>query len=328
LAFKSVPPDPASSPWLHLAAPLGKFGIALLIVSSFAAMFAPLVFLLEAESVLDPDAPASAPIALFADPGRVLAIADFVAILGVVLLSAAMALVLLALARGDNPLSLVTFLIGGAVLVCLAAWVPIMVYSQVQARGAISTLDAAAATGGWSIASLLLLAASLAYMAFTIRFENGVKHRRLTSYWWPAYGAVNVLGSVAIAGFFAESATGAGNTEALSLGLVLKVTLIPMLGVMAYGDLKDRFPRWADQRLMDPAKAEAVAPAPSATSTAGVPFDPLSAPTRRLLIPRGVLNRGRTQHRVEVHMPPLVTVSPEEPTPEHETRLRPRPPAG
>jgi hypothetical protein len=36
----------------------------------------------------------------------------------------------------------------------------------------------------------------------------------------------------------------------LSLGLVLKVTLVPMLGVLAYGDLKDRIQRWADLRLM------------------------------------------------------------------------------
>ena len=326
MAAKSAPPDPASSPWLHLAGPLGKVGASFVIASSFAALFAPIVFLLNAESVLDPDMPASGFIALFSDPARVLTISDFLAILGVVVLAAAMAIVLLGLVRGDKPLAIGSFLLGGVVLVCLASWVPFMLYAQGTARGTISTVDAAAATGGWSLASLLLLVASLAYMAFTIRIENGVKHRRLTSFWWPAYGAVNVLGSVAVAGFFATTPLGAGSTDALSLGLVLKVTLIPMFGVMAYGDLKDRFPRWAELRLLEPATVTAVAPAPIEAPPVAVPLNALSTPTRKMVIPREPLTRGRTTHKVEIHGP-LVTVTPEELVPENDTRLRSRPPA-
>jgi hypothetical protein len=168
-------------------------------------------------------------------------------------------LVLLALVRGDRRVSLLTFALGCAVLLCLVSWVSVMLYAQGQARGTILTVDAAAATGGWGVASLLLLVASLAYMSLTLRVENGEGKRSLTSFWWPAYGAVNVLGSVAIAGFFAGSPSGAGRSDALSLGLVLKVTLIPMLGVMAYGDLKDRFPRWARVPLMEPPKVPAAA---------------------------------------------------------------------
>jgi hypothetical protein len=248
---------------------MGKFGAAFLIVSSFAAFFAPIVFLLNAQSVLNPDLPAFALIALFSEPARILVIADYVAILGVVLLAAALAQVLIALTLRGKPRPLVPLLFGGVALLCLTLWVPVMLSSQNQARGAITTVDAATATGGYSIASILLLVAGLAYMAFTIRIEHGVKHRRLTSLWWPAYGAVNVLGSVAIAGFFAGSLSGVGSTDALSLGLALKMTLVPMLGVMAYGDLKDRFPVWRDvhlieqTRVWDPAVAAANVPEPA-----------------------------------------------------------------
>jgi hypothetical protein len=87
-------------------------------------------------------------------------------------------------------------------------------------------------------------------MVLTARVDLGIHHRRMTSLWWPAFAAVNLLGSVAVAGFFIGLAGGTAIAESLSLGLVLKVTLVPMLGVLAYGDLKDRIQRWADLRLM------------------------------------------------------------------------------
>jgi len=318
------PTDPATSPWLHLAAPVGKFGATLLIVSSFTAMFAPIVFLLNAESVLDPDLPASGLIALFSDPARLLAISDFVAILGIVLLGAAVAVVLIGLVRADKPVSAAAFLSGGVVFGCLALWVPLMLYSQGQARGAITTLDAAAATGGWSLASLVLLVATLAYLAFTARIEHGVHHRRLTSYWWPAYAAVNVFGSVAIAGYFARLASGFEFAEALSLGLVLKVTLIPMLGVMAYGDLKDRFPMWRTLHLMDPYKATTVARAPDEMYVAAGHVPTMSGATRKMVLPREPLVGGAPPDEVD-GQEPWVAVSRHEPT-RARTTVRPRPP--
>ncbi len=274
-------------------------------------MFAPLVFLLDSQSLLDSTASSSSMVALFSDPGRLLAISDFVAIIGVVILSTALAFVLVALVRGDKPLSFVTFAIGGVALVCLVAWVPVMLYSQGQARGAITTVDAAAATGGWGIASILLLGASLAYLFLTLRIEKGVKQRRLTSFWWPVYGSVNVLGSVAIAGFFAGSSSGVGSSDALSLGLVLKVTLIPMLGVMAYGDLKDRFPKWERVPLLEPPKATEVA-----THEADI-VPPPPAPMGLLLPP--------PPPEVEAQVP-LVTVTPREPLRASRAPLPPPPP--
>ena len=265
------PPNPWSSPWLHLAGPLGKVGASFLIVSSFSALFAPIAFLVDAPSLLDPNAPASSFIALFADPSRLLAIGDFLALLGIIVLSAAMAIVILGLARGDKRVPVAAFLLGAVSLLCLVAWVPMMVYYQGTARGAITTLDAAAATGGWSLASLLLLVASLAYTGCALRVEGHVKPHKLSSLWWPVFGAVNLLGSVAIAGFFQGLAIGAEIFQSLSLGLVLKVTLIPMFGVLAYGDLKDRFPRWMDLHVMDPYRATTVLREPQEAMDYGAP---------------------------------------------------------
>ena len=291
MAFPGATRQSTSIHRLHRAGRIGKIGATLLIVSSFAGLFAPIAFLLNAQSVLNPNLPAYALIAIFSEPARLLVIADVIAILGVVLLAAAMALVLVALARRGKPRPFVALLLGGVALACLAAWVPLMLNTQNQARGAITTVDAAAATGGYSIASLLLLGAGLAYMAFTIRIEHGIKHHKLTSLWWPAYGAVNVLGSVAIAGFFAGSLSGVGSTDALSLGLALKMTLVPMLGVLAYGDLKDRFPQWQNMHLIEPTRVwdPAVAAAPVPEQNPWEAFDPLPSQSSdpNMVIPEG-----------------------------------------
>lgn len=304
------PPHPTSSPWLHIAAPVGKFGASFCIVSSFAALLAPIVFLLGVQSPIQLVAPTSSLIALFSDAGRVLAISDFIAIVGVSLITFAMFLVLLAFVRGDKPLSLVTFGSCAAVACCLGGWIPVMVYAQGQSRGTITSVEAAAATGGWGLASVLLLGASLAYLFLTFRVENGLKQRRLTSLWWPVYAAVNVLGSVVIASVFAGESAGR-SADALSLGLVLKVTLVPMLGVMAYGDLKDRFPRWEHVALMEPPPAPAVP----------VAAEPVHAPPPMgLLVPPPPLEVGS-------HAPPLVTISPEPAVQGARTASPPPPPA-
>lgn len=309
------PPHPTSSPWLHIAAPVGKFGASFCIVASFAALLAPIVFLLNIASPIQSapvqnPSPVSSLIALFSDAGHVLAISDFIAIVGVSLLTFAMFLVLLAFVRGDKPMSLVTFASGAVVMACLGGWVPVMAVAQGQSRGTITSVEAAAATGGWGVASVLLLAAGLAYLFLTLRVENGIKKRRLTSLWWPVYGAVNLLGSVAIASVFAGDSSGR-SVDALSLGLVLKVTLVPMLGVMAYGDLKDRFPRWEHVPLMEPPPVEPAVP---------VAVDAVYPPP-----PMGILVPPPPP---ETEMfPPLVTVTPQEPVRAPRTLLPPPPPA-
>jgi hypothetical protein len=258
------PTDPRASPWLAIAAPVGKVAAYFLIAANFLLLFAPLVLLLDLASQVEPGGSGSSLVALFADPMRLIAIADLVAIVGVVILVLALFLVLFGLVRGDRRVPLAAYALGIGALACLVAWIPVMAYSLGRARGgaggdAVAALDAAAATGGWSLAAVLLLAASLLYVFFCLRMEGGTG-LRLRTLKWPVYAAVNLLGSVAIAGFFEGAAGGSGSVDAFTLGLVLKVTLIPVLGGMAYQEMRDRFPLWA--RLLVQNAPVAVRPTP------------------------------------------------------------------
>jgi len=257
------PPDPTTSPWLAIAAPVGRIATYFLIGAAFLQLFAPLVFLAELSSQADPAGPGGSLVLLLSDPGRLLSIADLVSLVGIVILACALFLILFGLVRADKKVGIDTFLLGVVVFACLVTWVPVMLVSQGIARGTVTSVNAAAATGGWGLASLLLLGASLAYLFFAIRLENGTKARKLASFKWPVYAAVNVLGSAAIAGYVAG-----GNLDAFSLGLVLKVTIIPLLAVMAYSDLRDRFPAWALVPLMKaPPTVEVVRPVAVARRT-------------------------------------------------------------
>jgi len=280
-----TPPDPRTSPWLHVAAPVGKVAAYFLIAQCFLLLFAPLVLLLDLASQVEPGGTGSSLVALFADPMRVIAVADFVAIIGVVILALALFLVLFGFVRGDRRVPLDAYAFGIGSLACLAAWVPVMAYSLSRARGSVADVDAAAATGGWSLAAVLLLVASLAYLFFTLRLEERTRALKLSSLRWPIYAAVNVLGSAAIAAFFQSAAGGSGSLDAFTIGLVLKVTLIPMLGVWAYRDLRDRFPLWARVPLHEVPKVAVP------TTAEGVPLPPTVVRPPAPSPPRGVLAR-------------------------------------
>ena len=252
LAALDSPPDPTTSPWLAIAAPVGRIGTLFLIASNFLFLFAPLMFLANAQENVDTSGPGAPVLLLLSDPGHLLAIGDFVGVLGTVILACAVFVILLGLIRADRPVGIATYALGVLVFACLVTWVPVTLWSQGAASGDPATVDAAAATGGWGLASLLLLAASVAYLFFTMRVENGTRALRLGSFKWPIYAAVNVLGSAAIAGFFSG---GGSATNVFSLGLALRVTLVPLLGVMAYSDLRDRFPAWAQVPLHEPPAA-------------------------------------------------------------------------
>jgi len=274
-----MPPDPRTSPWLHVAAPVGKVAAYFLIAQCFLLLFAPLVLLLDLASQVEPGGTGSSLVALFADPMRVIAVADFVAIIGVVILALALFLVLFGFVRGDRRVPLVAYGLGIGALACLVAWVPVMAYSLGRARGgaaggdAVATVDAAAATGGWSLAAVLLLAASLLYVFFCLRMEGGTG-LRLRTLKWPVYASVNLLGSVAIAGFFEGAAGGSRSVDAFTLGLVLKVTLIPVLGGMAYQEMRDRFPLWARLPVQDAPVAAVRASPPEAEFARPLPPPP------------------------------------------------------
>jgi len=272
------PPDPRTSPWIAIAAPVGKVGAYFLIAQCFLLLFAPLVLLLDLASQVEPGGSGSSLVALFADPMRLIAIADLVAIVGTVILALALFLVLFGLVRGDRRVPLSAYALGIGALGCLVAWVPVMAYSLGRARGgtggdAVAALDAAAATGGWSLAAALLLAASLLYVFFALRMEPG-SGMRLRTLKWPVYAAVNLLGSVAVAAFFEGAAGGSGNVDAFTLGLVLKVTLIPVLGGMAYQEMRDRFPLWARLPVRDAPAVSVRASPPEAEFTRPLPPPP------------------------------------------------------
>ncbi len=272
------PPDPRTSPWIAIAAPVGKAGAYFLIAQCFLLLFAPLVLLLDLASEVEPGGSGSSLVALFADPMRLIAIADLVAIVGTVILALALFLVLFGLVRGDRRVPLSAYALGIGALGCLVAWVPVMAYSLGRARGgtggdAVAALDAAAATGGWSLAAGILLAASLLYVLFCLRMEGGAG-LRLRTLKWPVYAAVNLLGSVAIAGFFEGAAGGSGNVDAFTLGLVLKVTLIPVLGGMAYQEMRDRFPLWARVPVREVPAAPVAASPPAAAVARPLPPPP------------------------------------------------------
>ena len=270
------PPPETTSPWLPLAGRLGRIAVACLLVENFLLLFAPLFFLLNLPSNarLTPSPAVALPV--YTDAGLLLSLADLFSVIGFVILAPVLFLILLGLWRSGRRPGFDALLPGIAALACVAALVPVKLYAQGRAAGTIASLDQVVATGGWSVASGLLLGASLAYLVFTLRVEAGAKPLRLTCLKWPVYAAVNVLGAVAIAGFFQGLAAGSPNFDAYTLGIVLKVTLVPMLGVLAYRDLYDRIPAWG--KLPSMGNGSIPPSLPSAAVRGAQPPPPPSAP--------------------------------------------------
>ena len=285
--------QPPTSPWLHLASRLGRVAIVCLIVENFLLLFAPLAFLLglpgsrlmTTASVL----------VVFSDAGFLLSLADLFAVIGFTVLAPVLFLILSALAKAQRRVPFDSLLLGGA-LACVIAVTPVVLYSHARAAGTVASLDAVAATGGLTAASALILAASLLYLFFTLRLEATAKPLKFACLKWPIYGAVNVFGSLAIAGFFQGLAAGTPNMDAFTIGLVVKMTLVPVLGVLAYRDLYDRFPNWG--RLL----------------TANIP-----PPAEVVHRPRRVFAVRRAPARVRPLPPP--------PSPANEMKPLPPPPA-
>lgn len=255
----AAPPDPRTSPWLGLSSSLGRIAAWFLIGSCVLALFAPLAFLLDIASSIHPQDPGAPLVLLFSDPAHLLEIADLLALVGTGILAAAVFLVLLGLARGERRTPLEAYALGVAAFACLVAWGPTMLASGGLVRAPATDVEAAAVTGGWSLAALLLLAGSLAYLFLGLRLERG-RARGVAAFRWPVFAAVNLLGSAVIAAFFEAAAGGARDPRAFSFGLAIKVVLVPILGVWAYADLRDRFPAWG--RLAVRAAPIVAAPAP------------------------------------------------------------------
>ena len=290
--------------WLTLASRLGRVAIVCLILENFLLLFAPLVFLLGGSPGMG-FSPRASVLVAFSDAGFLLSLADLFAVIGFSILAPVLFLLLIGLVKSKRRVPFDTLLLGGA-LACVVAVIPVKLYAQARAAGTVASLDAVAATGGWSLASGLILAASLLYMFLAQRVEAGTGGFKLSSLKWPLYGAVNLFGSLAIAGFFQGLASGHPNFDAFTLGLVVKMTLVPVLGVLAYRDLLDRFPYWG--RL--PA---AVVPAASVARPA----------PRRVHAAR---RRVHAPQRVFAPRPTLASVRPLPPPPSPENTMRSLPP--
>ena len=287
-------PQPLPSWWLSLASRLGRVAIVCLIVENFLLLLAPLAFL----TGLNPGSfmTTGSLLSVFSDAGFLLSLADLFAVIGFTILAPVFFLILFGLVRSKRRVPYDTLLLGGAIA-CAIAVVPVELYAHARAAGTVASLDAVAATGGLTAASALILLVSLLYLFFSLRVEGTVKPLKLACLKWPVYGAVNVFGSLAIAGFFQGLAAGTPRMEAFTIGLVVKMTLVPVLGVLAYRDLFDRFPNWA--RI----------------PVAGAPI--LSAPVAAA--PRRVFARRTST-------PATVRPLPPPPSPENEMKPLPPPP--
>ncbi len=286
-------PQPVPSWWLSLASRLGRVAIICLIVENFLLLLAPLAFLVGG---LPPNIgmTSASLLLVFSDAGFLVSLADLFAVIGFSILASVFFLILVGLVRSKRRVPYDTLLLGGAIA-CAIAVIPVELYAHARAAGTVASLDAVAATGGLTAASALILLVSLLYLFFALRIEGTVKPLKFASLKWPVYGAVNVFGSLAIAGFFQGLAAGTPRTDAFTIGLVVKMTLVPVLGVLAYRDLFDRFPNWA--RI--PVAGAPILPAPVAVA------------------PRRVFAR-RT--------PTPATVRPLPPPPSPENTMQPLPP--
>ena len=238
--------DAGRFPWLPVSVALGRTAAAFLIASNFAFLIAPLVYLLnlllspDPGNVVDPSDPTAVALLLASDPRRIFAVGDVLVLVGASLLATAVILVLVSLPRGRVRIPRDAFLFGGATVAAIVAWAVATVYAVSQSRG-ISGVGGVAATGGWGAAAAGLLAASLLYAGLAVRVDRAMGwRRRLSSMAWPVFAVVNLVGSAALASAF----RGAGD-EVLIVGLALQVVPIPLLGVVAYADLRARFASWS-----------------------------------------------------------------------------------
>ena len=282
----AAPPPAPQAPtswWLSLASRLGRVAIVCLIVENFLLLFAPLAFLVGPSSGSARVSVLGSLLLVFQDAGFLVNLADLFAVIGFAILAPVLFLVLFGLFKSKRRLPFDTLLLGGA-LACVVAAIPVKLYAEARGAGSVTTIDAVAATGGWSVASGLVLAASILYFLFTLRIEAGTKPLKLSCIKWPIYAGVRVIGSVAFAVFFQGLAAGDPNFDAFTLGIVVKTTLVPVLGVLAYRDLLDVFPNWARLPVEGAPQpiASALAAAPQVAPLQIVMMQPARAPTRIL----------------------------------------------
>lgn len=270
----------AASPGLEIAVRLGRIAVVCLIVQSFLFLLAPLFFLASPERYVDTGSTAQQIVAAFSDPMMFASIGDLFGGIGLVVLASAVAVLLSSLWRAWRRPSRAVVLLGVAAVVLVAAVPAAMVWTAASSPRFPGQLDGLAATGGWNAVSLLLVAATLAFALFAWRVERASRPLRLASLLWPVYAAVSLVGSVAFADFFEGVVAAESSAGAYMLGLLLKILLLPVLGVIAYRDLLLRFPDWRKVDVSGPARAE-----PGAAAREPAPLPPPPPPPPEVALP-------------------------------------------
>ncbi|TLZ61721.1 MAG: hypothetical protein E6K13_06605, partial [Methanobacteriota archaeon] len=161
----AAPPPAPQAPtswWLSLASRLGRVAIVCLIVENFLLLFAPLAFLVGPSSGSARVSVLGSLLLVFQDASFLVNLADLFAVIGFAILAPVLFLVLFGLFKSKRRLPFDTLLLGGA-LACVVAAIPVKLYAEARGAGSVTTIDAVAATGGWSVASGLVLAASILY---------------------------------------------------------------------------------------------------------------------------------------------------------------------
>ncbi len=257
LRERSESRDEPANTWLDLGGGFGRWGALLLVFQHLLLLLAPLFYLANLRASLPPGRSTMEDLLLLlAAPEQLVGIADLIALPGVIFLVVGLFLTLFGLRQEKLPLKPLSALFGFGAIAALIAWIPLTVYSAGRATGAVLTLNQVAATGGFTVASALLLGAALLWMLFTLDVQKRFEPSNLTSYHWPVYAGINLLGSAAIAAFFQSLAAGAPSQDALLIGMILKATLIPVLGVMAYSNLRDKFHYFRGLRFASAAARE------------------------------------------------------------------------
>src|SRR3989441_5423757 len=217
--------QPVPSWWLTLASRLGRVAICCLILENFLLLFAPLAFLLGGSPGMG-FSPRASVLVAFSDAGFLLSLADLFAVIGFSILAPVLFLLLIGLVKTKRRVPFDTFLLGGA-LACVVAVIPVKLYAQARAAGTVASLDAVAPTGGWSLASGLILAASLLYMFLAQRVEAGAGGVQTSRPQRAPYAGANIFRGLARPRFFPGLAAGRPHFDALTPRLVVEISPFP-----------------------------------------------------------------------------------------------------
>ena len=275
-----MPARGASKAWLHLGGRLGRVAGGCLVAQNFLYIFAPLFFLLDLGRFVNPRDAGGQFVAQASDAGLFLAVGDIAGMLGFALLASALAALIAGVEVSRRPPPLAVMAIVAAGFACVAVMPLVMSWAEGKPREAgVGTLDSAILAGGWGIGAAVLLCASLAFLAFAL-IQGGPRDGRLVCPLWAVFGAVQCLGVAPFAAVIEAAGEADRNPYTLTIGLGVRILLLPVLAVLAYRELLERLPGWEQTGTGASPRGPSRARAPAALDPPPPPpeFDPLGLP--------------------------------------------------